>query len=239
MILVGMLRITPSGPFTARALVIGLTVGAKAKTEMHEGNRESEAKFRELLGDSVELFGIDLQMQFAGKPDSNECSANTILEDATDIATLESFPVMREGGFSLITFDAYTEQYCMRFVHDRIVVKYYLYKLAVGGRYIMSGRVEMMDFVTPTVDFVHEQNQAVFRSFWEKEGDLYDSGTGEIVRGEAGARAFTLEYLSEHSGVHATIHEPIVVITKNANIGFVSLDERLKQAHDQTQTADE
>jgi hypothetical protein len=233
------MRITPSGPFTARALVIGLTVGAKAKIEIHQHNRMSEAKFRELLGDSVELFGIDLQMKFAGKPDPNECSANTILEDATDIVTLERFPVMREGGFSLITFDAYTEQYCPRFVHVPIVVKYYLDKLAVGGRYIMSGKVAMMDFVTPTVDFVHEQNQAVFRSFWETEGDLYDSDTGELVRGEAGARAFTLEYLSEHSGVHATIHKPIVVITKNANVGFVSLDKWLKQAHDQTQAVDE
>src|SRR3979409_1136183 len=115
--------------FTDRALVIGLTVGAKADTPMHKSNRESEAKFRAMLGDSVELFGIDLQMNLAGsKPDPNECSSNTILENATDLATLETFPAMREGGFSLITFDSHTEQYCMQFVHARLVTMYYLDK---------------------------------------------------------------------------------------------------------------
>lgn len=202
--------------FTDRALVIGLTVGAKADTPMHKSNRESEAKFRAMLGDSVELFGIDLQMNFArSKPDPNECSSNTILEDATDLAALETFPVMREGGFSLITFDSHTEQYCMQFVHARLVTMYYLDKLRVGGRYIMSARVEMMDFVTPTVDFGVEQNRGVLRSYWETDGSLRD--------------AFTLEYLEQHSGIHPTISAPIVVITKKANVKFVKLEEALKE----------
>jgi hypothetical protein len=202
--------------FTDRALVIGLTVGAKADTPMHMSNRESEAKFRAMLGDSVELFGIDLQMNFAtSKPDPNECSSNTILEDATDLATLETFPVMREGGFSLITFDSHTEQYCMQFVHARLVTMYYLDKLRVGGRYIMSARVEMMDFVTPTVDFGVEQNRGVLRSYWETDSSLRD--------------AFTLEYLEQHSGIHPTISDPIVVITKKANVRFVKVEEALKE----------
>jgi hypothetical protein len=202
--------------FTDRALVIGLTVGAKADTPMHGSNRESEAKFRAMLGDSVELFGIDLQMNFAGsKPDPNECSSNTILEDATDLATLETVPVMREGGFSLITFDSQTEQYCMQFVHAQLVTMYYLDKLRVGGRYIMSARVEMMDFVTPTVDFGVEHNRGVLRSYWETDGSLRD--------------AFTLEYLEQHSGIHPTISAPIVVITKKANVKSRQVEEALKE----------
>ena len=211
-----MMTTTMNRHFTDRALVIGLTVGAKADNPMHNSNRESEAKFRAMLGDSVELFGIDLQMNFAGsKPDPDECSSNTILEDATDLATLETFPVMREGGFSLVTFDSHTEQYCKHFVRARLVTMYYLNKLRVGGRYIMSARVEMMDFVTPTVDFGVEQNRGVLRSYWETDGSLRDG--------------FTLEYLEQHSGIHPTISAPIVVITKKANVEFVKVEEALKE----------
>jgi hypothetical protein len=216
--------------FTDRALVIGLTVGAKADTPMHKSNRKSEAKFRAMLGDSVELFGIDLQMNFArSKPDPNECSSNTILEDATDLATLETFPVMREGGFSLITFDSHTEQYCMQFVHARLVTMYYLDKLRVGGRYIMSARVEMMDFVTPTVDFGVEQNRGVLCGYWETNGSLRDAATGDPVNGQTAAHAFTLDYLEQHSGIHPTISAPIVVITKKANVKFIKVEEALKE----------
>lgn len=216
--------------FTDRALVIGLTVGAKASTPMHESNRQSEAKFREMLGESVELFGIDLQMSFAsGKPDPNLCSPNTILEDATDLVTLEALPLMREGGFALVTFDSHTEQYCPHFVRAPLVTQYYLDKLRVGGRYIMSASVAMMDFVTPTVDFRHEQNQGVLRSYWAQDGSLRDAATGEQVTGEAAACAFTLEYLSEHSGVHPTISAPLVVITKKANVKLVKVEQALRE----------
>jgi hypothetical protein len=200
---------------TDRALVIGLTVGAKANNPIHASNRASEASFRAMLGDSVELFGIDLQMNFRGKPDPNECSPSTILEDATDLVTLETFPVMRDGGFSLITFDSHTEQYCKHFARAPLVLMYYLDKLRVGGRYIMSARVEMMDFVTPTVDFGHEQNRGVLRSYWEKDDSLRD--------------AFTLEYLKQHAGIHPTISDPLIVITRKAGGRFVKVEEALKQ----------
>src|ERR1044072_7322384 len=114
----------------------------------------------------------------------------------------------------MITFDSHTEQYCMQFVHARLVVMYYLDKLRVGGRYIMSGRVEMMDFVTPTVDFAVEQNRDVLRSYWETDDTLRD--------------AFTLEYLEQHAGVHPTISAPIVVITKKANVRVAKVEEALK-----------
>jgi hypothetical protein len=225
-----MMVTTMKGPFTDRALVIGLTVGAKADTPMHSSNRESEGRFRAMLGDSVELFGIDLQMNFAGsKPDPNECSSHTILEDATDLATLETFPVMREGGFSLITFDSLTEQYCKHFVHAPLVTMYYLDKLMVGGRYIMSARVEMMDFVTPTVNFGVEQNRGVLSSYWETDGSLREAATKDPVDGQTAARAFTLEYLEQHAGIHPTIAAPIIVITKKANVTFVRLEEALKK----------
>lgn len=220
---------TTTPQFTDRALVIGLTVGAKANTAIHEHNRQSEAKFRKMLGKSIELFGIDLQMNFVGKPDPQQCSPNTILEDATNLVTLETFPIMSEGGFALITFDSHTEQYCKYFVHAPIVTKYYLDKLRVGGRYIMSARVEMMDFVTPTVDFGHERNQAVLRSYWTGDGSLCDAVTREQVTGEAAASAFTLEYLEEHSGVHPTITDPLIVITKNANVKLVKVEEGLRE----------
>lgn len=214
--------------FTDRALVIGLTVGAKADTPMHESNRQSEAKFREMLGESVELLGIDLQMNFAmGKPAPNLRSPNTILEDATDLATLETFPLMREGGFALVTFDSHTEQYCPHFVHAPLVTQYYLDKLRVGGRYIMSASVKMMDFVTPTVDFRQEQNQGVLRSYWALDGSLRDAATREPVTGKAAAYAFTLEYIEEHSGMHPTIPDPLIVITKNANVKLVEVEEAL------------
>lgn len=216
--------------FTDRALVIGLTVGAKANTPMHESNRQSEAKFREMLGESVELFGIDLQMNFAmDKPDPNLCSPNTILQDATDLVTLEAVPLMREGGFALVTFDSHTEQYCPHFVRAPLVTQYYLDKLRVGGRYIMSASVEMMDFVTPTVDFRHEQNQRVLRSYWARDGSLRDATTREQVTSEVAANAFTLEYLEEHSGVHPTISAPLIVITKNANVKLVKVEQALRE----------
>ena len=211
-------------------MVIGLTVGAKADTTMHKSNRKSEVEFRAMLGDSVELFGIDLQMHFAGsKPDPNECSSNTILEDATDLATLETFAVMREGGFSLITFDSHTEQYCKHFVRAPLVTMYYLDKLRVGGRYIMSAMVEMMDFVTPAVDFGVEQNRGVLRSYWETDGSLCDAATGDPVNGQTAACAFTLDYLEQHSGIHPTISDPIVVITKQANVKFVEVEGALQE----------
>lgn len=220
---------TPIRQFTDRALVIGLTLGSKANNPLHEHNRQSEAKFREMLGESVELFGIDLQMNFTGKPDPHLCSPNTILEDATNLATLETFSAISDGGFALVTFDSHTEQYCPHFVHAPLVTMYYLNKLRVGGRYIMSACVEMMDFVTPTVDFRHEQNQGVLRNRWARDGSLVDATTGEQVTNEAAAHAFTLKYIEEHSDVHPTIHDPLIVITKNANVKLAKVDEALRE----------
>lgn len=72
--------------------------------------------------------------------------------------------LIKPSGFKLITFDSHTEQYCKRFSRGELPWAFYLNQLEVGGRWIMSSRMEMMDFITGQVDFGKEENLRKLRA---------------------------------------------------------------------------
>lgn len=87
--------------------------------------------------------------------------------------------------FATITYDTHTEQYCPPFF-SREVIYFCLNRLAVGGCYVMSARVDMMDF-SGSIDFGNDENLAQLKNALSDESVRMFDGTTNVDGAAAAA----------------------------------------------------
>uniref|UniRef100_A0A7S2LAI1 Uncharacterized protein n=1 Tax=Zooxanthella nutricula TaxID=1333877 RepID=A0A7S2LAI1_9DINO len=213
---------------------------------MAVSNRAGEVAFQAARPGAT-LYGIDMQMGSGTMPCRTAKDVNadelgsqgyTLIANAHDWGALEADPRIREGGFSLVTYDYATEQYDRQLVQPEPLC-YFLNKLRVGGEFVMSARVDYMDF-QGAINFAVADNRAILASYWEKTGTklvaLRPSGAeegGDVFEEIADAEragCFEITYLAEHAGeLNPRIAEPVLVIKKKRDVLFLDVAEAAEE----------